>query len=120
MTLAFSVEFSSHQAGNRPTEFREGSVRPISGNGKRSSVPARKAVIAGREERSIRVSDFSGPTGSIADGRIRVFSLPALHVEPVERPPEILPLFGRRLYLLALRFRLLGTRVPRRQVRARR
>jgi len=42
--------------------------------------------------------------------------LPAPDVEPVERPPEILPLFGRRLYLLALRFQFLGTRVPRRQV----
>jgi len=76
----------------------------MDGNGKRSSVPRRKAVIATRDERSIRVSDFSGPTGSIADhGRIGVITLPAPDVEPVERPPEILPLLGRRLYILALR-----------------
>lgn len=50
--------------------------------------------------------------------------MPAPDVEPVERTPEILPLLGRRLYLLALRVRLQfqlrfqfpGTRVPRRQV----
>ena len=64
--------------GDRTTEFREGIVRLSGGNGDRSSVPAQKAVIAGREERSIRVSDFSGATDSIADhGRIRVITLPA-------------------------------------------
>jgi hypothetical protein len=33
---------------------------------------------------SIRVSDFSGPTDSITDGRIRVITLPAPNVEPVD------------------------------------
>jgi len=59
------VEFSSDLAGDRTTEILEGIVRPILVYGKCSSVPPRKAVIAGREERSIRVNDFSGPTDSI-------------------------------------------------------
>ena len=79
------VEFSSDQAPNRTTEFIEGIVPLIGPNGDRSSVPPREAVIAGRDNRSIRVSDFSGPTGSVADhGRIRIITLPAPDVEPVE------------------------------------
>jgi hypothetical protein len=47
------LELSSDQVGDRATEFLEGIVRTILGNGKRSSVPPRKAVIAARDERSI-------------------------------------------------------------------
>ena len=112
------MEFSSHQVGDRTRESLERIIPLIAGKGKRPSVPPGKAVTATRDERSIRVNDFSGPTDSIADrGRIRVFIPPAPDVEPAERPPEILPLLGRRLYLLALRFRFLGARLSRLPVR---
>jgi hypothetical protein len=49
------------------------------GNRKSPPITPWEAVITGREERSIRVDDFSRPTDSIADhGRIRVITLPAL------------------------------------------
>jgi hypothetical protein len=48
------VELSSDKAANCTTEFREGIVRLVAGNGDRSSIRPRKAVIAGREGRSIR------------------------------------------------------------------
>jgi hypothetical protein len=59
------VELSFYEAADGATEFREGIVRLIGGNRDRPSVPPRKAVIAGRDERSIRVNDFSGPTGPV-------------------------------------------------------
>src|ERR1700745_2886623 len=77
----------------------------MDGNGKRSSVPPRKAVIATRDKRSIRVNDFSGPIGPVADGRIQVITLRAPNVEPMERPPQMPPLLCRRLYLVRSRER---------------
>ena len=43
------LELSPDQAADRTTEFREGIVPLVAGNGKRSSVPPRKAVVATRD-----------------------------------------------------------------------